>query len=79
MATGGSPTLFSSVQPLCSEVENPTSRQKVGRCTGKDGVMFTMYCATHWWETILDGNSWCVDIKFICIGVGGSWSSRDPL
>lgn len=74
---GESPALFSSVEPLCAEVEKPSVRKQWGTCYGKDGGhVFGTSCATHWWEPIWDGLSWCVDLKYACMAFGGTWESK---
>ncbi|MCU0233542.1 MAG: hypothetical protein MUE90_05855 [Thermoanaerobaculales bacterium] len=74
---GESPALFSALKPLCAEVEEPTGRQQIGYCYGKDGgIVFSGPCATHWWEPLWDGTSWCGDIGFACMAFGGKWETR---
>jgi len=76
-ALGESPALFSSVEPLCAEVGKPSVRKQWGTCYGKDGGhVFGTPCATHWWEPIWDGLSWCDDIKYACMAFGGTWESK---
>ncbi len=66
---------FSSVEPLCSLVQNP-QRTKVYRCDSPGPYSHPVigYCANSWWDSFFMGVSYCADLKEMCQLLGGGWS-----
>ncbi|MBP1619280.1 MAG: hypothetical protein H6Q02_47 [Acidobacteria bacterium] len=73
-AVTDSQPLFSSLQPLCP-TGSPTVRIQKYDCAGQSGSIHGN-CADSWWDALVNGLSWCSDMKFMCVAMGGTWSSR---
>ena len=64
---------ISALRPLCGTPDKPQEMQKYTCASSTSNIHG--YCADSWWEAVWDGQSYCVDLKAFCQGLGGKWTA----